>query len=127
MAGKSNRQQKKQQIFFRLTAFAGRRWRLVFSFESSGQVSSTNLDLTLIFHRGVSHTIRYLFKVQVHKAQLMIDRNCIRRRINCNDFTLTIFTKIFPKFSTNTLSMILGFNEETTNMFSVIVCSNNAF
>ena len=34
-----NRQQKKQQIFFRLTAFAGRRWRLVFSFESSGQVA----------------------------------------------------------------------------------------
>ena len=48
MAGKSNGQQKKQQIFFRLTAFAGRRWRLVFSFESSGQVSSTNSNLSLI-------------------------------------------------------------------------------
>ena len=30
MAGNGAGQQKKQQIFFRLTAFAGRRWRLVF-------------------------------------------------------------------------------------------------
>ena len=40
-----NGQQKKQQIFFRLTASACRRWRLVFSFESSGQVSSRNSAL----------------------------------------------------------------------------------
>jgi hypothetical protein len=32
-----NGQQKKQQIFFRLTAFAGRWWRLVFSFLLIGQ------------------------------------------------------------------------------------------
>ena len=33
MAGNGAGQQKKQQIFFRLTASAGRRWRLVFSFQ----------------------------------------------------------------------------------------------
>lgn len=31
MAGNGAGQQKKQQIFFRLTAFAGRRWRRVFN------------------------------------------------------------------------------------------------
>ena len=41
MAGSQNGQQKKQQIFFRLTAFAGRRWRLVFSFESLGLAGMT--------------------------------------------------------------------------------------
>ena len=32
MAGNGAGQQKKQQIFFRLTAFTGRRWRLIFGF-----------------------------------------------------------------------------------------------
>ena len=41
MAGNAAGQQKKQQIFFRLTAFTGRAGgRLVFSFESSVQVGS---------------------------------------------------------------------------------------
>ena len=43
----------------------------------------------------------------------MIDGNCIGRRINCNDLALTVLTKILPKFSTNTLPMILGFNKNT--------------
>ena len=45
--GSQTGNKKKQQIFFRLTAFAVRRWRLVFSFESSGQVSSTNFTLSV--------------------------------------------------------------------------------
>ena len=40
-----NGQQKKQQIFFRLTAFAGRRWRLVFSFESSSLDFPNELEM----------------------------------------------------------------------------------
>ena len=32
MAGNQNGQQKKQQIFFRLTAFAGRRWAVGIQF-----------------------------------------------------------------------------------------------
>ena len=36
---------KKQQIFFRLTAFAGRRWRLVFSFESSSLDFPNELEM----------------------------------------------------------------------------------
>ena len=40
MAGNGAGQQKKQQIFFRLTAFAGRAGRrLVFNFENSSKVS----------------------------------------------------------------------------------------
>ena len=46
-----SRATKKQQIFFRLTAFAGRRWRLVFSFEVWRQISSTNFDLYAFFEK----------------------------------------------------------------------------
>ena len=45
MAGNGAGQQKKQQIFFRLTAFAGRRWRLVFSFESSSLDFPNELEM----------------------------------------------------------------------------------
>ena len=51
MAGNGAGQQKKQQIFFRLTAFAGRRWRLVFSFENSFHIGMINGEL-----------LRYVFK-----------------------------------------------------------------
>ena len=51
MAENGAGQQKKQQIFFRLTAFAGRAGRrLVFSFESSVQAGPTNFDLSLFYY-----------------------------------------------------------------------------
>ena len=51
MAGNGAGQQKKQQIFFRLTAFAGRAGRrLLFSFESSVQAGPINQDLSLFYY-----------------------------------------------------------------------------
>ena len=55
MAGSQNGQQKKQQIFFRLTAFAGRRWRLVFSFESLGLAGMT---ITRLANKNFSSQIK---------------------------------------------------------------------
>ena len=55
MAGNGAGQQKKQQIFFRLTAFAGRRWRLVFSFESLGLAGMT---ITRLANKNFSSQIK---------------------------------------------------------------------
>ena len=47
MAGNGAGQQKKQQIFFRLTAFAGRRWRLVFSLVKGYQANDVESDFAV--------------------------------------------------------------------------------
>ena len=61
-----NGQQKKQQIFFRLTAFARRRWRLVFSLVKGYQANDVESDKmilrclkavpTLFYTMGLIHT-----------------------------------------------------------------------
>ena len=90
MAGSQNGQQKKQQIFFRLTAFAGRRWRLVFSFESLGLAGMT---ITRLANKNFSSQIKkntfiILYKILYICASFL--NNCVAFRFQL--FLLCLYT-----------------------------------